>query len=251
MSRNIGFIGSSGGVGVTSIIREISRLLSTKKRVCVIDMNFNMNDLPLTMQKSNFVDLKEFLVKTTNEEHVLFEINSNLSFVSTNAKNFNYELYINEIECFVKNIELKFDFILFDFGRKVKCLSVINEMVLVMNDSVSSIKNSSRIIHELKLLGQTEIFLILNKARVISSIEKRVFGSDEIEKILMVEIKFVLPFYFKNNPFIYSYKNKTFKELVKAILNNKKFENFEMKKYRGIKGFFRRKIYGKFEQGIY
>ena len=63
MSRIIGFVGTSAGVGATTICFELSKMLSKQEyRVCVVDFYFSMNDLSLKFNNETKFDLKDYLI---------------------------------------------------------------------------------------------------------------------------------------------------------------------------------------------
>ncbi len=257
MCRVISFISGKASSGQTSIVYMLSKMLSSDyKRVCVIDAYFGNNNLSL-MYNGEGKDLKDFILDNCNLEEVLCKENLYLRYVKSNVINFNYASNIEAIKFIVQQIEKSFDFILIDVdSSKIKELNQIlnfsNEAIIISTDDAYSLRNVARLIQKVYLEPNIlSCNLILNKMRVISELNNKALGENEISSLLKLEPLYVFPYYYKNN--IFNTKNLThkqkqiFEQFYYSFLQLVRCQTDYKKDYRGLLGSIRRRLYERYE----
>lgn len=261
MCRIVGFVSCKGGVGKTSILKVIGETLSKKeKKVCLIDGYFGVNCLSLEMEKINdkqSVDLKQYLNGESNCQSVLNKMNQNLYFIKTNSSTFDYKKFKNSIQNFILEISNYFDYIFIDINNfdnhsSDLFLKICNEVLIVVLDDEIVIRNSAKLIQKICLYNNLKVKnILINFARTIAQIRGFVPGEKEIEKILKTGVIFSFPKLFKNN--FFKGKNPTIKneilisKLCYAFEHNIFVCSGEKKKYCGIIGRIKRRLYEKYE----
>lgn len=257
MCRVVGFVGTNGGVGQTSLLFEISKSLASKNfKVCVFDACFNNNAVIYKFKQKHQRDLAEYLLGDFSESFVLNKESRNLFFVKTNNRQFDYFEHMKLIKVFVEKIKNEFDYILFDINEKGAKMSEIffclNEVMIVSEDSKIAVMNAHRIIKQLSFFCNiTNIKIIMNKVRVVNEIKGNALKPEDVELILGVDVLFTVPKFFKKNYFNYHYITKNQKIIIERlsnsfITNTNNVLEYE-KKYKGVIGFFRKRITEKYE----
>jgi MinD-like ATPase involved in chromosome partitioning or flagellar assembly len=264
MCRIVSFISCKGGVGKSSLILSLAVGLSEqRKKVCVVDGYFGINGISLMIENKfqnneecNF-DLKDYLIGNLTAEECLVEASNNLFFIKTNSSTFDYLSHYELIKFFIEELSFKFDFILIDvnsFSLKNSTMffECSNETVIVLDDSEIAIRNSSKLIQKTFFYENIKSRnLIINKARIIGELNRQFLNEKDIEEILKIKVLFVFPKFYKYN--IFELKNHRTKErkvlskFVYAFESNQHVDCGLKLNYRGIGGFFKKKIYAKYE----
>lgn len=257
MSRVIGFVGTSGGIGKTSIVYDLAIRLSMKGyKVCAFDGCFNNNSLSLKFNTKHPKDLKEWIVGDFDEEYILNKVSSKLSFVKTNIFQFDYFRHIKLIKSYIEKISENFDYVLIDYNEGDKksheIVLALNEICVLTGDDKESVLKLHRLRKKFLFYNNINLFnVVVNKANLIGQIYGKNFTQEEIENLLKVEVLFVIPKFFKRNYF--SYKNTTINQtkimmnFCNAFITNKRVQNNMNKNYLGFFGFIRRKLHEQFE----
>ena len=257
MSRVIGFVGTCGGIGKTSIVYDLAIRLSMKGyRVCALDACFNNNSLSSKFNIKQSKDLKDWLLGDFDEDYVLNKVSSKLSFVKTNIFQFDYLRHVKLIKSFIEKISEMFDYVLVDFvigdERCNELVFSLNEICVISGDDKESVLKLHRLRKKFLFYNNiNELNIVINKANLIGQIYGKNFTQEEIENLLKVEVLFVIPKFFKRNYF--SYKNTTINQtkimmnFCNAFITNKRVQNNMNKNYLGFFGFIRRKLHEQFE----
>ena len=151
---------------------------------------------------------------------------------------------------------IDFDYLIFDLDKNekinFKMFEILSEIFIVSGDEKESVMKSRRLLNRLCFYNNiTNKKIIVNKAHIVLQVKGFCLMQNEIEELLKTEVLCVIPNFYKYNYF--NYKNIT-KEQRKVINNfcnsfitNKRCENRLCEKFVGVIGFFRRKLYEKFE----
>ena len=254
MCRIIGFVGSVGGVGKTSLVFEFAKhLASLKQKVCVFDGCFSNNSIIYKFNKKDSVDFKEYLVGDCLPDDVLNNETKYMCFVKTNSSSFNYVKYAKMIERFFEEIESEFDYILVDVGHFISLfLKIVTEVIVVTDDYKESVLKTYRLLKKVKMYENVlNVKLVLNKACVALEMKGERISKSDYEEFLKTEVLCVVPKFVKWNYFNYKNITKNNKVFIEnfcnvLITNQASSYNYE-KKFKGVIGFFRRKWHEKFE----
>lgn len=257
MSRIIGFVGTSGGIGKTSIVYDLSiRLSMMGYRVCSFDACFNNNSLSSKFNIKHPKDLKDWLIGDFDENCVLNKVSTKLSFVKTNIFQFDYLRHVKLIKSFIEKISEIFDYVLVDFivgdERFNEIVLTLNEICVISGDDKESVLKLHRLRKKFLFYNHINVFnIVINKANLVGQIYGKNFTQEDIENLIKVEVLFVIPKFFKRNYF--SYKNTTINQVkimtkfCNAFITNKRVQNNMQKKYLGVFGFIRRKLHEQYE----
>ena len=256
MGRIINLVSAKGGVGKSTLIYFLAHALSKKNySVCVVDGYFYYSSFACFW--NNESDVKNYLLGEQGMFDAINKVNQNLYFAKFDSVGFDYYLHIEAVKHFVCEVALEFDFILIDsnaFDKKSfdMFLSVSNEIFLVTTSDICALKNSAKLLSKIKRSKSEKcVKIILNKEKIISEIEDKILSEVEIEKHLKTEIVFGIPYLFKYNFLKMGnkrfFKSKIIHNFCYFVITNQKVKNDYQKKYKGLLGFLRRKIYGKFE----
>ena len=249
MSRIISFVSACGGIGKTSIIYEVSKIIAKNKKVCVFDSYFGMNNLSLRFEKENDIDFKDYLTGRLGTYNVLNKVNNNLFYIKTNSVNFDYLKHAELIKFFLYQIAEDFDFLLID----VNCfnlqtldlmLDVSNEAIVIVSDDETCVRNSAKLIQKINTVKDIyNTNLLINKVRSIKSIKRKCLSEVDISEILKCEVIFSIPKLYNFN----RYFNQFIYKFAYSIIKNKNISYKFYSKYKGILGYIRRIKYAKFE----
>lgn len=256
MGRIINFVSAKGGVGKSTLIYFLAHALSEKNySVCVVDGYFYYSSFACFWNNEN--DMKNYLLGERGMFEVLNKVNQNLYFVKFDSVTFDYYIHVKGIEHFVCKVADNFDFVLIDsnlFDKKSfdVFLTVSSEIFLVTTSDICALKNSAKLLSKIKRYKrEISVKIVLNKMKIIGEIEEKILSENEIEKLLKSEILFSMPYLFKHNFFKMGnnrfFKNEIIQKMCYALITNQSVKINYQKSYRGLIGFVRRKIYGKFE----
>ena len=252
MGRIINFVSTKGGVGKSTLIYFLAHKLSEKNyNVCVVDGYFYYSSF--SCYWNNQKDMKSYLLGEQNMFDALNKINQCLYFAKFDSTSFDYYTSMDMIKYFVLKAANNFDFVLIDsnlFDKKSfdMFLIVSSEIFLVTTSDICALKNSAKLLFKIKRYKrEISVKIVLNKMKIIGEIEEKILSENEIEKLLKSEILFSIPYLFKHNFFKMGNKRFLNNEIIQnfcyAVITNKSVKNNYQKKYRGLVGFLRRKIY--------
>ena len=250
MGRIVGFVGVRPGVGSTSLCFELSKKLSKRDfLVCVIDFYFCMNDISTKFDDEGGVDLKDYLVGKIALDGILKQKDYNLYFIKSNVSHFDYLKYQKEIEKMIDDLSIRFDYVLIDVNafdkRNLLCaLNVVGEVFLVFDNEINTIKILSRMMNFVRQLSNIyNLNLIFNKSKIIGQLAKKYLTRNDIEEALNEDVFFEFPKFLKYN---YN-QDKLFDQFCRCFVDNKILHMQYSKKYKGLLGRIKRRVYAKFE----
>lgn len=247
MGRVINFVGNNFGSG-SKLIFDLANRLSKSKKVCLLDMDFGVNQMVYLFNGIHKSDLKDSLLNGKNYHIALNKVDKNLSVVKTSNIFFDYKKFDFEISLIVKNIAHDFDYVfLVGFMCDTKILEIRNrissEMFLIIDNRLESLmfaKNMIRRCWNFDNIKNKKI--IISNYNLIGEKEGKMLSLEKIESTLNIEVLCIKP------SFIFGKKNKNrINEYIKtSVEENIKILYDYKKQIRGLFGFLRRKFYGKF-----
>ncbi|KXO09536.1 Type II/IV secretion system ATPase TadZ/CpaE, associated with Flp pilus assembly [Moritella sp. JT01] len=207
IAKKVAFWGSKGGLGTTLLTSEVGLILSDlKNSSCVIvDHNFTGGDIDIflgipdfekrSVQKGGLTTSMDFSYATSMTK----KVNDMLSVLSIKSSELN-ELELKEyVRIFATELARQNNFILEDLSRSVNSkqdlLYVSQEcdiFVLIIEPSVSSVREACRLIAELDKIGSPlRCILVMNYTRPEMS---ATITRSEVEKCLGQKIDIVCDF---------------------------------------------------------
>ena len=257
MAETIVITSGKGGVGKTSLTANLGIALSVLgKRVCLIDLDFGLNNLDVIMGVENkivfdFADVvngrcrvKQALIGDVLHKN-LFVLPSNKFSVSSGISGANIKLVIQEIK-------ETFDYILLDCPAGIdfgfhRAVAAADRAIIVTTPNVTSLRDANKVITILKSY-RISAGLVINRARGDLMIDGKMFFPSDIEEMLKTKLIGVIP---DEDEVLLSCgyglpKNsdsfKAYKMLAKNVINgNSQIFNC-IDKYTGIIGSIRKKL---------
>ncbi len=232
------------------LISNIAKLLASDgNRVCVIDFDFGINLTSYLFSPIPRIDIKEYFEAKCLQDKILNSVTKNLFVIKTSNSTFDYQRYLQDFEILIKKITEKFDYIMlvggFRNGEVINLkYAISSELIIIIDNEISSIRYARLALK--KAWGYDNLKnkkIILNNYRIIKELKGKLFSKNDIEEILKVKVLCVVP---KLNLSKIDMLTVN-KILLKSVEENTPFENDYKKRYKGIIGFFRRRLYEKFE----
>ncbi len=259
MSRIVSFVGSKGGVGVSSLVFELAKYIARSGcRVVVFDANFGFNEISLMFAKRGEIDFKDYLTGRVTDADVINLAERGLYYIKTNKPDFDYIKHKPLIKEFFAKIRERFEYILidvncFNFLSLSLMFDISSECVIVMGDTKTDAINAYKIstkINNYKNITNTK--LVINKANIIMQKNKKRLNASEVSNLVFREVLFVIPRFVKRCYFSYKRKTKSQQKIIlyfcNAFITNKNYIIDYQKKYSGLIGLVRKKVGAKYEK---
>ena len=259
MGRTIVVTSGKGGVGKTTVVAGLAKALAClNASVCVVDADIGLNNLDLVLNVENKVvyDIVDCMQgKCRIKQALIKDIILDNLFIMPSGKNLPINMVITFKEIISKLASI-FDFVLIDcpagvdkgFKRAVECAS---ESIIVVTPHISSVRDAAKTINLLNSNdGKIQNYLIVNRVRGDLVAGKQMMSHLDIETLLNIKSIGVVPEcdeYNVSNSFMYvkdvkNNFNLAFKIIAKNLINNT-FEQLDyIKKYKGVLGYFKRKL---------
>lgn len=203
MAKKIVITSGKGGVGKTTVTANLGRALSNLgQRVLLLDVDFGLNNLDVVMGLEGNVlyDISDVIEGRCRIKQALVQdgVRRNLFLLSSNNSGVNNSISGQNIKLILENLSPNFDFILIDcpagidlgFHRAVACA---DEALVVVTLSLSSIRDADKVITALNSYCLDSVGLIVNRVRGDLIMSGDMIKTDDIKKILNVEIRGALP----------------------------------------------------------
>ena len=203
MARKIVVTSGKGGVGKTTVSANLSiALASLGQKVCVVDVDFGLNNLDVVMGVEGRVvydildvlegrcRIKQALIQDKYKKNLFILTSGNIdSFTKINGQT---------IKLLIENISPLFDYIIFDcpagvdngFHRAVACA---DEAIIVTTSQLTSLRDADKVISILNSYKLQNIYLVVNKVRGDLIILEKMFSPLDIQELLKIKLLGVLP----------------------------------------------------------
>ncbi len=256
MLRKIVVTSGKGGVGKTTVVSNLGlQLAKSGMRVALIDCDFGLNNLDVVscIEDKIVFDLVDVLNGRCRAKQALIQsdLNGNL-FVMPCAHNLsNMEVTGQNLKAVLESIESLFDYMIFDcpagidlgFHRAVSC---VDEGIVVVTPSLSSIRDANKVISILKTYKLSSIKCVVNRIRGDLVLSGEMYSSLDIENTLKVPIVGVIP----EDDSLFegvvdtpnSASSKAFKILANNVRKNEEKTFDYVKKYTGFWGSIRKEL---------
>ena len=203
MARKIVVTSGKGGVGKTTLTANLGFALADMgQRVALIDVDFGLNNLDVTVGVENkvlfnIVDvvegrcrLKQALVQCGERK--------NLYVLASGGTDLASSVTGQNIKLIVESMNLLFDYIILDcpagidlgFHRAVAC---VDEAIIVATSSLTSLRDADKVIAILKSYKMKSVKLVVNRARGDLIMGDKMMFPVDVQKILKTELIGVLP----------------------------------------------------------
>ncbi len=258
MPRKIVLTSGKGGVGKTTVTANLGTALATAgNRVVLVDLDFGLNNLDVTLGLENKVvyDLQDVIDGRCRAKQALIQdgVNKNLFIMpSGNIKN-GGNVSGQQIKLVIDSLSSLFDYVIIDcpagidigFHRAISCA---DEALVVVTPSLTSIRDADKAIQVVKSYKLKSVNLIINRARGDLIMSEKMLSPWQIESLLKTELIGVLPeedVVFLSNGYSIPKKTesyKAYKILAKNIISGNKRIYDTTNKYSGFLGSIRRCI---------
>lgn len=204
----VSLISAKGGVGTSTLTKELAIAFSKDISVCLVDMALScpaqetlFRILPIrTMEdlfKHNTWDLSPLSWEDL-EPYLTPVPGRNIHLLSAKQIKGTYPLPLNRIIQFISSLKTYFDLILIDTDMastdaSAKLVELSDLALLITDDSECSIKNNQRFRRLLtqKQISYDHIHVIANQIRK----EQQMYSGQEIEELLHIPVLVTLPYY--------------------------------------------------------
>lgn len=255
MARKIVVTSGKGGVGKTTVCANLGIALSKKGfRVALIDLDFGLNNLDVTLGMENdaIFDLYDVFQGRCRPRQALLknEKYPNLYLLPSDSIRTYSSISGQNVKLIIDSIEHSFDYIFIDCPAGIdsgfhRAVSAVSEAFVVTTPSLSSLKDADKVINILNSYKLKFVGLIVNRARGDLMLGNKMMTPEEICFSLKTELIGVIPeedYVFLNASSLpkNSESFKAFSLLAGNIISNKKKFYDVTKKYSGFWGSIRK-----------
>ncbi len=203
MAKKIVITSGKGGVGKTTVTANLGLSLAEYgKRVCLIDIDFGLNNLDVVLGMENNVlyDISDVLDGRCRIKQALVQHKKrkNLYVLPSNSLSSSSKVSGQNVKLIIEGISALFDYVLLDcpagidvgFHRAVSCA---DEALVVTTPSLTSLRDADKVITILKSYKPDFTGLIVNRARGDLIAGDKMLYPEDIEKMLKIRLVGVLP----------------------------------------------------------
>ncbi len=203
MSRKIVITSGKGGVGKTTVTANLGlALASLGQRVCLVDIDFGLNNLDVVLGIENKVvyDISDVLEGRCRIKQALVQENNkkNLYVLPSGSVEASARISGQSIKLLVENISGLFDYVLFDcpagidigFHRAVSCA---DEAIIVTTPNLTSLRDADKVISILNSYKLDKINLVINRVRGDLIMSEKMLMPSDIKQLLKIDLLGVLP----------------------------------------------------------
>ena len=256
MARKIVITSGKGGVGKTSVMANLgARLATMGKRVCLVDMDFGLNNLDVVMGVESLIvyDIVDCIEGKCRAKQALIESpdRKNLYILPSVHSFTKSQVSPENIKELFTSIDASFDFIFLDCPAGIdagfhRAVSVCDEAFVVTTPQLSSLRDADKVLSILRSYSLLSVSVIINRVRGDLVVEGMTLSPEEIENVLKTEVIGIVPE--DDGVFLYNAGNippeleasKAFRLLAANVIGGKnKIYNYA-KNYVGFFGSIRR-----------
>ena len=200
MARKIVITSGKGGVGKTTVAACLGMRLSLMgKRTAVIDVDFGLNNLDILLgaEDKTAFGVEDVITGKCRAKQALIEINRNL-YIMPSSKKASTNLSAQNVKLLAEGLAKSFEFVFLDCPAGVsagfeRAVASVEEAIVVVNPSLSSLRDADKAISIMKSYGLEKIWVIVNRARGDLMAQKLTLSPSEIIDILRLPLLGVLP----------------------------------------------------------
>lgn len=237
MGRTIAIVSGKGGTGKTMFTANIGAALAKMgKSVILVDMDTGLRnlDLYLGLESRVVYDVNDVMNGLCRIRQAIIKDKSfpNLSFMAASPKRDEGNLTPFHVKVLCEKLAEKFDYVILDSPAGIAdgldmVLGGADEVIVVMNPEISSIRDSELVTSVLKEKGVENIYYVLNKINVrlmdagfapameevMRGIRGRVVGLIKEDENIHISTNLGLPIVFKANTYI----SENFEKMARRI----------------------------------
>jgi len=197
MARRILITSGKGGVGKTTLCANLGACLANNGyRVCLLDMDFGLNNLDVILGIENRInyDIIDAISNKCRVKQALIETDVKNLYAITCLKSYEKcNVGGQSVKLIVETIAPTFDYILVDCPAGIgenfhRAVAVCDEAICVTTSQITSIRDSDKVISLLRGYSLKNIFVVLNKVRGDLIIDKLCPSPLEIEGVLKAKL---------------------------------------------------------------
>lgn len=203
MANKIVITSGKGGVGKTTVTANLGiALANLGQRVVMIDVDFGLNNLDVVMGVEGRVnyDILDVITGRCRVRQALIPClnKKNLFMLPSGSIDSASQISGQNIKLVLEGIEYLFDYVLLDcpagldvgFHRAVSCAS---SALVVTTPNLPSLRDADKVISVLGSYKLDYLGLVVNRARGDLIISDKMMTPYDIEQLLKIELKGVLP----------------------------------------------------------
>lgn len=203
MARKIVITSGKGGVGKTTVTANLGKFLAYYGfRVALIDLDFGLNNLDVTMglENKSIYDIEDVASGRCRTKQALIQDKekNNLYVLPSGGINNLSSVTGQQVKLIIENLSPSFDYVLIDcpagidlgFHRAVSCA---DEAIIVSTPSFTSLKDADKANQIIKSYKLASVNLVINRARGDLILSEKMLAPYDIESLLKVNLVGVLP----------------------------------------------------------
>ncbi len=203
MARKIVITSGKGGVGKTTVTANLGMALaSLGQRVCLVDIDFGLNNLDVVLGLENKVayDISDVLEGRCRIKQALVQCSDkkNLYVLPSGSCDCAARISGQSIKLLIENISPLFDYVLFDcpagidvgFHRAVSCA---DEALVVTTPNMTSLRDADKVISILNSYKLDYVGLVVNRVRGDLIMSDKMLMPTDIKELLKIDLIGVLP----------------------------------------------------------
>ena len=255
MSRKIVFTSGKGGVGKTTITASLGLILAKNGyRVLLVDGDIGLNNLDVITGVEDLIvfDLIDVLSGNCRLNQALVEspLSSNLFVLPCIHSLSSGVVSSQKLKDAINGVDGLFDYIFIDCPAGVelsfhRAVSIAEEAVIIVNPSISSVRDADKVIGLLKSYNLNSISLIVNRIRGDLVLSNEMYSASEIASTLKIALLGVIPeedIMLKGLTDTPSESQKALK-IISKNLSGKSAKRYDyLKKYSGFWGSIRKEL---------
>ncbi len=195
MARKIVITSGKGGVGKTTVACLLaSKLSKLGKKVLVIDLDFNLNNLDVVAgveNKINF-DLQDVVEGVCRVKQALVECERNFYIIGS-SRSLTSSVQGQNVKLLADGLSGTFDFIFFDCPAGVdngfhRAISCADEAIVVINCYPTSLRDADKVLNILKSYKLDSVTIVANKVRRDLIAKNKALSPEECAEILKTRL---------------------------------------------------------------